>query len=364
MVGATQSDGFCPVRWVEEAGGRPALTRNCERFRGRRRLRIVSQDHRRVPPGNRCPFPSGMTMGSPRGEGLAEVLMVRWRPLGLALCFAVSTLGLAAPAQAADPHRALVVVDTGTTTYRQVITFTDDAVSGVHALELAGAAPVVYSYSGQGGAVCRLFGVGRDAGPGCLGGADGDNRYWAYFRAPSGTSSFTYSRAGAGSVQVHDGDVEGWKFGTGQAPEWSAVPAPSTTTTVAPAPPPTAPPASGAGPAPAVSGSRPTSAGSGPAGVGSGPVPAPIVAGALDPNAAGSSTTTVPSSASAKPKTSVKGKEVSKRSTGRVASGPLSSSSGGDDGGGASSLALFAIVAAALGAGVVSLRRLRRARGA
>ena len=28
---------------------------------------------------------------------------------------------------------------------------------------------------------------------------------------------FTYSRAGAGSTQVHDGDVEGWKFGTGAA---------------------------------------------------------------------------------------------------------------------------------------------------
>ena len=290
--------------------------------------------------------------------------MARWRSLGLAVLLMAGAVYSAAPAQAAGAHRALVVVDTGTTTYRQVITFTEDSVTGVHALELAGANPVVYTYSGQGGAVCRLFGVGRDSGPGCLGGADGDNRYWAYFRAPSGTSSFTYSRAGAGSVQVQDGDVEGWKFGTGQAPAWSSVPAPSTTTTVAPASPPTAPPASGAGPAPAVSGSRPTSAGPGPVGVGSVPVPAPIVAGAVDPNAAGSSTTTVASSAGAKPKTSVKGKEVSKRSTGGVASGPVSSSSGGDGGGGAGSLALFAIVAAALGAGVVYLRRLRRARSA
>jgi len=270
----------------------------------------------------------------------------------------------AAPAQAAGAHRALVVVDTGTTTYRQLITFTEDSVTGVHALELAGASPVVYTYSGQGGAVCRLFGVGRDSGPGCLGGADGDNRYWAYFRAPSGTSSFTYSRAGAGSVQVHDGDVEGWKFGTGQAPAWSGVPAPSTTTTVAPAPPPTAPPAIGGGSGPTVGGSGPASVGPGPVGVGPGPVPAPMVAGAVDPNAAGSSTTTVPSSAGVKPKTSVRGKQVSKRSTGQVASGPLSSSSGEDGGGGAGSLALFAIVAAALGAGVVYLRRLRRARSA
>ena len=230
--------------------------------------------------------------------------------------------------------------------------------TGLRALELAGANPVVYTYSGQGGAVCRLFGVGRDSGPGCLGGADGDNRYWAYFRAPSGTSSFTYSRAGAGSVQVHDGDVEGWKFGAGESPAWSPVPVPPTTTTVAPSPPPTAPPASGPGSGPAVGGSGPTAVGPGPAGVG-GPVPAPIVAGAADPNAAGSSTTTVPGIAGAKPKTSVKGKQVSKRSAGRAASGPVSSSSGG-----AGSLTWFALVTVALGAGVVSLRRMRRARGA
>ena len=283
--------------------------------------------------------------------------MARWRSLGFTIVLAASALGLSAsPAQAAGEHRALVVVDTGTTTYRQLITFAEDSVTGVHALELAGANPVTYTYSGQGGAVCRLFGVGRDSGPGCLGGADGDSRYWAYFRAPSGTSSFTYSRAGAGSVQVHDGDVEGWKFGTGAAPAWSAVPAPSTTTTAAPAPPPTAPPVVGSGPGPAV-------VGPGPVGVGSGPVPAPTIAGAVDPNAVASSTTTGPSAAGAKPKTTVKGKEVSKRSTGRVASGPLGPSSGGDDGGGAGSLALFAIVAAALGAGVVYLRRVRHARG-
>ena len=108
-----------------------------------------------------------------------------------------------------------MIVDTGATTYQRVITFDADSITGIQALDLAGATPVVYSFSGQGGAVCRLFGVGRDAGPNCLGGADGDNRYWAYFRAPSGTSSFTYSRAGGGSTQVRDGDVEGWKFGTG-----------------------------------------------------------------------------------------------------------------------------------------------------
>jgi hypothetical protein len=257
----------------------------------------------------------------------------------MAVLLAAGCLGIVTPgpAAAAGAHRALVVVDTGSTTYRQVVTFDGDSVTGLQALQLAGANPVVYSYAGQGGAVCRLFGVGRDAGPNCLGGADGDNRYWAYFRAPSGTSSFTYSRSGAGSVPVHDGDVEGWKFATGEAPSWSAVP-PTPTATLA-TPPPTVP----------------TRVGSvtGPINSGAGPTPSVV-----DPNAAlATSTTTDPSANGAA--TDVRGAQVEQHPTGRVASGPVTPSGGGD-GGGAGSLAIFAIVAAALGAGVLYLRRVRR----
>ncbi len=117
-------------------------------------------------------------------------------------------------------HRAAVIVDTGTTVHKVVITFTEDSITGIDALQRAHADPVIYSFNGQGGAVCRLFGVGRDAGSSCLGGQDGDARYWAYFRAPAGASSFTYSSIGAGAARVHDGDVEGWKFATGAAPQF------------------------------------------------------------------------------------------------------------------------------------------------
>ena len=255
-------------------------------------------------------------------------------------------------AQAAGAHRAMVVVDTGVSTYQRVISFDGDSVTGIQALALAGADPVIYSFSGQGGAVCRLFGVGRDAGPNCLGGADGDNRYWAYFRAPSGTSSFTYSRAGGGSTQVHDGDVEGWKFGTGTAPAWSPVPPePATTTTTAPAaPPPNAPPA-GTGPA-----------GVAPAGT------APTLAPDATPEqiaafyaALGSTTTTttvVPVTAE------VRANRETRSSTRRVASGRVAGATDTPDsnggGGSAGSLALFALVAVALGGGGVLLRRSRR----
>ncbi len=175
--------------------------------------------------------------------------MARWRAVLGSTLVVVSASATIPPlptvaAGAAGTHRAMVIVDTGAATYQRVVTFSSDSITGIQALDLAGANPVVYSYAGQGGAVCRLFGVGRDAGPNCLGGSDGDNRYWAYFRAPSGTSSFTYSRAGAGSVQVRDGDVEGWKFSTGQGPAWSPIPVdPATTTTTAG----TAPPTGGSG---------------------------------------------------------------------------------------------------------------------
>ena len=254
-------------------------------------------------------------------------------------------------AHAAGAHRAMVVVDTGTTTYQKVISFDGDSVTGIQALALAGADPVVYSFSGQGGAVCRLFGVGRDAGPNCLGGADGDSRYWAYFRAPSGTSSFTYSRAGGGSTQVRDGDVEGWKFGTGTAPAWSPVPPePATTTTTAPAPPPSNP--------------APTGGAGGVAPAGTGPTLAPDATPeqiAAFYAALGSTTTTttvVPVTAE------VRANRETRSSTRRVASGRVAGatdtpdSSGG--GGSAGSLALFALVAVALVGGGVLLRRSRR----
>ena len=85
--------------------------------------------------------------------------------IGLALLAA----GLGAPnAAAAGAHRALVIVDTGGAIYQRVVTFDTDSITGIQALDLAGANPVVYTFSGQGGAVCALFGVGNPAGPNCL----------------------------------------------------------------------------------------------------------------------------------------------------------------------------------------------------
>jgi hypothetical protein len=258
-------------------------------------------------------------------------------------------------AGAAFPHRAMVVVDTGGTRYEKVVTFTSDSITGLRALELAGATPVVYSFSGQGGAVCRLFGIGRDASPNCLGGADGDNRYWAYFRAPAGSASYTYSRAGAGSTQVHDGDVEGWRFGTGAAPGYVALPPIATTTTA----PPVAPPKVGG---PSVPG--PTNPGAGPA-----PAAAPDPAAPVDPAAlaafvaaANGSPTTAPAPGEAVATAAGSDREAAtqveaeraKRAEARTVSGDTT-----DDDGGAGSLVIFAVIAAALIGGGLLLRRSR-----
>jgi hypothetical protein len=140
-------------------------------------------------------------------------------------------------ARAVPVHRAAVIVEGDGQTHRVVVEFTEDSISGLELLRRAGADPVVYAYSGIGGAVCRLFGVGRDAGPDCLGGTGGDARYWAYFRASAGTTAFRYASVGGGSTSVRDGDVEGWRFGTGAAPTYASI-----DTILGIAPPPTVPP--------------------------------------------------------------------------------------------------------------------------
>lgn len=143
---------------------------------------------------------------------------LRSRAGALALALAVgaaSSVAVVAPA-AAD-SRAVVVIDTGAGVRSAVVTFGGE-ISGLRALELAGADPVTYGYAGQGLAVCALDGVGHEATGGeCLGTPD-DPRYWSYWRAPTGASGWSYSRGGAGATVVRDGDVEGWRFGTGQAP--------------------------------------------------------------------------------------------------------------------------------------------------
>lgn len=168
--------------------------------------------------------------------------MRRWLVALVALGALVggSFAGPSGAAGADTMHRAAVIVEADGLLRRIVVEFPEESISGIELLRRAGAEPVVYSYSGIGGAVCRLFGVGRDAGPECLGGTNGDARYWAYFRAPSGTSSFRYAAVGGGSTSVRDGDVEGWRYGTGAAPAYASIDTILGITPLPTTPPPTA----------------------------------------------------------------------------------------------------------------------------
>ncbi len=142
---------------------------------------------------------------------------------GRAVLLAVALVAtMAGPATAARADvttqgcsaRAVVVVEPGP---GPVTICFDGSISGLDALQLAGANPVTYGFAGQGAAVCQLFGVGNPADQSsCLVGPG--SQYWAYYRAGPGAGGWTYSRGGASTTTVTDGSVEGWRYGTGGAP--------------------------------------------------------------------------------------------------------------------------------------------------
>ena len=133
----------------------------------------------------------------------------------------VAGFGLVGTAAAATgPNRGGVVVDLANGTVKTVpITFGGD-VSGIEALQLAGFAPTVRGFGGLGGAVCALNVGGTQLGcptdSSCL--TCAAPKYWVYFRAAAGSSTFSISRAGAGATTVHDGDIEGWRWQSGNTP--------------------------------------------------------------------------------------------------------------------------------------------------
>ncbi len=143
-----------------------------------------------------------------------------------------------APAPEAQAvHRVGIVVDSGSGPVSRCVSFAEESISGIEALNRAGLAPVVEGYSGVGGAVCGLNGVGCPADSSCL--TCRAPNYWAYYRADNGAGGFAYSAVGAGAIAVTDGDVEGWRWGTGAAPAFRSFdsicpiqPPPTTSTTM------------------------------------------------------------------------------------------------------------------------------------
>lgn len=154
-----------------------------------------------------------------RAGGRARRIVVAFVASLAALTVGVATT-VVLPAGATTANRAAIVVEVDGVIHTAKVTFSSDSITGLDALRSAGFDPLVRVFGGNGGAVCGLKVDGTTIG--CP--ADGtcltcdQPRYWAYFRAPAGTTRYTYSVAGAGLTHVHDGDVEAWAWGTGSPP--------------------------------------------------------------------------------------------------------------------------------------------------
>jgi hypothetical protein len=152
------------------------------------------------------------------------------------------------------PNRATVVVDTGSGPVWSACVSFSGTISGIEALDRAASVitdldPVYDQYGGIGRAVCKLRGVGTPP-PDCLGKSV---NYWSL------SVNGKVSPVGAGAITIRDGDVEGWRHGTGGLPRAAtegteaaeAPPAPTTTkppaTTTPTSPPAVTPTAPGGG---------------------------------------------------------------------------------------------------------------------
>lgn len=133
----------------------------------------------------------------------------------------VSLAGLQPVATSASPapNHAAVVVDTGTEVKKFCLAFPEESISGAEALRRVDADAVFASFGSRGEAVCALCGTGCPSSN-CF--CD-PKRFWAYHRAGPGGSPYALSRAGASSTSVRDGDVEGWRWGGGEAPPAATV---------------------------------------------------------------------------------------------------------------------------------------------
>ncbi|MGI8795508.1 MAG: hypothetical protein ACR2IR_02785 [Acidimicrobiia bacterium] len=261
------------------------------------------------------------------------------------------------PAPAAPERRggsrAVVIVDTGAGVHRTVITFSG-SISGLGALQAAGANPETVDYGGSlGQAVCKLYGVGDDPSPStCPGG-------WRYYRATGGAGGWSYSGAGPSNTTVRDGDVEGW--GYNRTPPFSSFC--SVAGCAPPPPPPPAPGGSGGTGSGGTGSGSGGGGGTGGGGTGGGGIIPPV---AIPPELATTTTVvpgTTPSEETAEGDADGvedKEKEKEKQERDRELAAELTSDRGG--GGPPASLLLFLVVLAALVAGTLLARRARRDR--
>jgi hypothetical protein len=134
------------------------------------------------------------------------------------LWIAALTLTLAAGslphAVAQQSNRVALVIRFGDgSVLTSCVEFDEAEISGYEVLRRAGLSIVVAFDSGLGAGVCKIEdeGCSKDSCMTC----DAPN-YWSYWHLTDG--SWAYSQLGASSYKVQDGDVEGWRWGTGEPP--------------------------------------------------------------------------------------------------------------------------------------------------
>ncbi|HUP70692.1 MAG TPA: hypothetical protein VM142_12885 [Acidimicrobiales bacterium] len=143
--------------------------------------------------------------------------------IAVSACAAVAApVGTTAATAAAEQNRAVLVVNTGEQVKKVCVRFWEESISGAELLRRAEVDAAMRPYAGKGVAVCSLCGVGCKTDDSCLT-CDPDGRYWAYSRAPAGTSGFRLSPAGASNTEVRNGDVEGWRWSRGTSPVYLSV---------------------------------------------------------------------------------------------------------------------------------------------
>ena len=148
----------------------------------------------------------------------------------LAVTF-VPVAGATSPCAAAAPgtHRAGMVVEFGDHTSKDFcVAFNEASITGYELLRRSGLPVKIQDYGGGNLTVCQIDGKGCDyprrpcfcecvnANKGC--------RFWGYYRIVGATGAWKFSDVGPGATAVHDGDIEGWRWGE-QGPRGGAPPA-------------------------------------------------------------------------------------------------------------------------------------------
>ena len=135
----------------------------------------------------------------------------------LAGAVAVVCLGavsLSSRAAADEPNRAGVVVTFGEGQSNALcVEFSEAEISGAELLKRAGF-PVITAGGSGGAAVCDIGGTGCQDPNDCFCRCHGSGcEYWAYYTLEGG--AWQYSAVGSSLRNVHDGDVDGWAWGSG-----------------------------------------------------------------------------------------------------------------------------------------------------